>query len=320
MNLILRLACFAVLTPLVYGCIKEDLKDCPPPTAVNNVKIDFALFNPQDLFTDEISSVIAVLFDGQGTYIPPTKTLDKAALDQYPGIEMALAPGDYRMVFWANVGTNTQIKVGDDGIPIITYTAADGTNQQVIGNGDPVWYAPAVAASRVDQNAQPLENYQFAVPADGNYTDQVSFTETHNSVNVYLHGLPLDPTQMPFVEITNLAAAATFYGMDALADPLPPVTSSLQTVVIEQDDEPYALAAFETSPLGGKTGMDLVIKDAQGNEIYRTSLTDAITQSGVDPNSHELNILVDFSYYGDPVLDMVVKISAWDGSGLGKDF
>lgn len=318
-NVIPRQFCLAALVLAAAGCIREDLSNCPPPGP--NVKIDFTLFDPQSLFTDEIESVIAVLFDQQGTYIPPATTLDKAALDRYPGVEMALDPGGYRMVFWANVGNNTEIKVVD-GVPVITYKNLDGTVEQVLGNGDPVWYAPAVPASttRVDTNAQPLEHYEFTVTAGDDYTDQVAFTQTHNSVNVYVHGLPLDAASMPTVEITGLACAADFYGMAPLEEPLPCVTSAVQTVITQKDDVDYALAAFETSPLGGKTGMDLVIKDAAGSEIFRTSLTDAIAQSGVDPDAHELNILVDFTDYGSAELDFTVVISEWEDDNLVKNF
>ncbi len=303
--------CLAALASITAGCIKEELKECPP--AASNVKIDFTLFDEQSLFADEIASVIAVLFDEQGTYIPPAMTLDKNTLDQYAGVELALAPGDYRMVFWANVGTNTEIQVVD-GVPMITYKDIDGTQEQVLSNGDPVWYAPAVATTRVDVNAQPLEHYAFTVPADGNFTDRVAFTQTHNSVNVYIQGVPLNPVSMPTVEITGLACAAKFYGMAPLDEPLPCVTSSIQTVMAQKDNKSYALAGFETSPLGDMASMYLVVKNAAGDEIYRVLLSDAIAQSGADPTAHEINLLLTFNDNGD--FDFTVKISEWEHDDL----
>ncbi len=317
--------CLVVPVLLAAGCIGEDRSDCPPPQMPpevppieNNVKIDFTLFDGEGPFTDEITSVIAVLFDDQGTYIPPAITLDKAMLDRYPGLEMTLAPGEYRMVFWANVGENTEIRVVD-GTPVIIYKNADGSQEQVLGNGDPVWYAPAVAAARVDANAQPLDHHDFTVTADGNFTDQVAFTQTHHSVNVYIDGLPLDAASMPTVEITGLACAAEFYGMAPLDEPLPCITSSVRTTIAQKDDKSYALAAFETSPLGAMEDMQLVVVDAVGDEIYRVPLADAITQSGADPVAHETNLLLTFST-DNGNLTLTVEITEWDDEGAGKIF
>ncbi len=186
LHLSLRLLCLTALAFAVTGCIWEDRSGCPPPGP--NVKVAFTLFDG-GVFTDEITSVVAVLFDGQGTYISPAITLDKAALERYTGVELALAPGDYRMVFWANTGDNTEIRVVD-GTPVITYKNFDGTEQQVLGNGDPVWYAPAVSESRTETDVRPLRYYEFTVPASGNYTGEVAFTEAHNAMNIYIAGLP----------------------------------------------------------------------------------------------------------------------------------
>ena len=311
MNVSLRLLCLAAVASVMAGCVREDPGNCPP--AEPNVKINFTLFD-EGLFTNEIMSVIAVLFDGQGTYIPPAKTLDKATLDRYAGVELALAPGNYRMVFWANVGNNTEIKVVD-GTPALTYKNLDGTEEQMLGNGDPVWYAPAVAATRGEGNAQPLQYYGFTVPADGDYTDEVAFTETHNSVNVYIGGLPLDADAMPTVEITNLTSAATFYGMQLLDDPLPTITSAVQTVAINMDNASYALAAFDTSPLGDMAGVHIVIKNAAGNEILRIPLTDAIAQSGADPTAHKISLLITFGE-----VNVTVRIWDWEDNNLDKNW
>ncbi len=307
----LRLLCLIAPAFVVAGCIGEDLSGCLPPPPEPNVKIGFTLFD-QGEFTDEITSVIAVLFDGQGTYIPPARRLDEAALDRYTGVELTLDPGDYRMVFWANVGDNTEIRVVD-GTPLMIYKSFDGTEQQVIGNGDPVWYAPAVAATRAEV-ARPLQYYEFTVPASGNYTDQVAFIETHNSINIYLGGLPLDADLMPTVEITNLTSALTFFGMQPPDNPLPTVTSAIQTITVQRDGVSYAFAAFDIFPLGDMTGMYIVIRDGAGNEIYRIPLADAIKQSGADPGAHEINQLLNF---GD--LNVTVKIWDWDDNDLGKD-
>ena len=303
--------CLAAAVSAVAGCVREDRSGCPPPGP--NVKIGFALFD-EGLFTDEITSVTAVLFDGQGTYIPPATTLDKAALDRYAGVNLTLAAGDYRMVFWANVGNNTGFRV-IDGIPVLTYRNFDGTEQQVFGNGDPVWYAPAVPATRTDAVARPLRYYEFTVPASGGYTGGGGFTETHNTVNIYIGGLPLDPGSMPTVEITNLTSALNFYGMQPLDDPLPTVTSVLRTVPVVRDNVTYALAAFDTPPLGDMEGMYIVVKDAAGNEIFRMLMADAITRSGSDPTAHEINQLLNF---GD--MNVSVEIWDWDNKNLGKEW
>ena len=311
MNVPLRLLCLTALTSVMAGGVREDTSGCPPTEP--NVKIGFTLFG-EGVFADEITLVTAVLFDGQGTYIPPVITLGKTALERYAGVELALDPGEYRMVFWANMDDNTEIRV-IDGTPVITYKDFGGAAQQVLGNGDPLWYAPAVAAARAGENAQPLRYYEFTVPADGNYTGEVAFTKAHNAVNILIEGLPPDDASMPTVEITNLASAVTFYGMQPLDDPLPTVTSAVQTVAIQIDNVPYALAAFDTFPLGDMAGMYIVVKNAAGIEIFRIPLTDAIAQSGADPTAHEINLRLTFGG-----LNVTVGIWDWDGGDFGKDW
>ncbi len=309
---ILRLVSLAaVIAAAGTGCVAENTDDCPPPGP--NVTIGFSLFDG-GIFTREIASVVAVLFDGQGAYIPPATTLDRTALERFAGVNLTLAPGDYRMVLWANVGANTDIRVVD-GTPMLLYKDFDGTDRQVVSNGDPVWYAPAVGAtSRVDPHARPLRYYEFTVPADGDYTGRVDFTETHNTVNIYIGGLPLDPASMPTIEITGLISAVSFWGMAPLDDPLPTVTSALQTVPVTRDNATFALASFHTFPLGDMEGMYVVVRDAAGNEILRMPLAEAIARGGVDPGSHELNPLL---YFGE--MNVLLGIGDWNNIELGKE-
>ncbi len=310
-NVSLYMLCLATLAPAMTGCVREDLSDCPP--LGSNVRIAFSLFD-EGVFTDEITSVTAVLFDGQGRHIPPATTLGKADLKQYAGMELALAPGDYRMVFWANVDDNMEIR-DVDGILVVAYKNLDETGQQVLGNGDPVWYAPAVAATRAEGNARPLRYYHFTVPARGDYTGEVAFTKAHNSVNVCIGGLPTDDASMPIVEITNLASAVTFFGMQPLDNPLPTITSAMQTVAIQMDNTPYALATFNTFSLGNMAEMYIVVKNAAGIEIFRIPLADAIVQSGADPTAHDTNLLLTFSE-----LNVTVGIWDWENNDLDKDW
>ena len=307
----LRLLAFAALASAVAGCIAEDYSGCPP--AGPNVKISFTLFDG-GRFTDEITSVTAVLFDGQGTYISPATTLDEAALNRYAGVDLTLVQGDYRMVFWANEGDNTEIRV-IEGTPVLTYKDFDETENRVLGNGDPVWYAPAVRATRAVGDFRPIRYYGFTVPARGNHTDRVVFTQAHNSLNIYIGGLPTDAASMPTVEITNLTSAVTFFGMQPLDDPLPTITAAVKTSAVTVDDVPYAMATLVTFPLGDMAGMYLVIKNAAGGEIFRIPLADAISQSGADPTAHEISLLLTF---GD--VNVGVEIWDWDDNDLGKNW
>ncbi len=320
---ILRLLCLAAVVSAGVGCVAERTDDCPPPGP--NVNIDFGLFDG-GVFTREITSVAAVLFDGRGNYIPPATTLDRTALERFAGVNLTLDPGDYRMVFWANVGENTDIRVVD-GTPVLVYKDFDGTERQVMGNGDPVWYAPAVratrvegstseeGATRVDVDARPLSYYEFTVTAQGEHTGRVNFTETHNTVNIYIGGLPIDPASMPTIEITGLTPAVSFWGMAPLDDPLPTVTSAVQSVPVTRDNATFALAAFDTPPLGDMTGMWVVVRDAAGNELFRMPLADAIAQSGIASDAHELSPLL---YLGEA--RVLIGIGDWNNIELGKEW
>ncbi len=177
-----------------------------------------------------------------------------------------------------------------------------------------MWYAPAVAASRAEGNVRPLRYYTFTVPADGDYTGEVAFTKAHHSVNICIGGLPPDAASMPTVEITNLTPGLTFHGMQPL-DALPTVISAMPTLAIQMDNVPYALATFDTFPLGDMAGVYLVIKNAAGVEIFRIPLTDAVERSGADPTAHEINLLLTFGE-----LNVTVEIWDWKDSDLGKEW
>ncbi len=310
---ILRLMSLAALIAAAgTGCVAENTDDCPPPGP--NVTIGFSLFEG-GIFTREITSVVAVLFDGQGAYIPPAMRLDRAALDSFEGVKLTLDPGDYRMVLWANVGANTDIRVVD-GAPVVVYEQFDGSEGRVVGNGDAVWYAPAVdATSRVDRHARPLRWYEFTLTAEGGHTGRVAFTETHNTVNIYIGGLPLDPASMPTIEITGLAPGVGFWGMAPLDGSLPTVTSAVRSVPVTRDNATFALASFHTFPLGDMEGMYVVVRDGAGNEILRMPLVEVLVRSGSDPKDHELNPLL---YFGE--LKVLLGIGDWNNIELGKEW
>lgn len=317
---ILRTMCLAAVTAAAAGCVAEDTDGCPP--AGPNVEIRFSLLGG-GVFSHEIGSVVAVLFDGQGNHVPPATTLDADALESFRGVRLTLPAGDYRMVLWANVGDNTEIGAVD-GEPAVVYNDFDGTKRLVAGNGDAVWYAPAVRkeeparaaeATRVDPDARPLRWYGFTVTEEEGHTGEVAFTEAHNTVNIYIGGFAFDPGPMPTVEITGLVPGVGFWGMQPLGQPLPAVSSAVRAVAVERDDRTFALASFHTFPLGDMAGMWIVVRDAAGDELLRMPLADVVALGGIDPGAHELN---PFLYFGE--LNVGVKIGDWNRIDLGKEW
>jgi hypothetical protein len=296
-----------LLLPLLFhaGCFKQDYSMCPP---VSNVKLDFRLIGNND-FAGNVASVNSYIYDTMGNHLR-TEHLDKNDLDNYQGMSIFLTPGDYRMVFWANVSDTSIAGYQDNETGYVRYSELCYNPQgTVTTDADKLWYGPCTT-QRSEPKGIPQEYYQLTVPAEGEYSDEVLFTHAHRSIEIYVEGLP----SLPTVEIEELPEMLEFQGMDVHTET---VKVFQYTTALEKNGIDYAFANFDTLYFEDSAEADItvVIHDIDKGEICRMSLADAIAESGADPTALTISLL--FKYISGNV---TVTIPGWNSTNPGFEF
>lgn len=312
----IRAAALSLALFSMTGCFKEDYSFCPPEEIENNVTLEFRL-EDGSVFKDKVSSVTVGIFDGNGSYLK-TERIEQAAINEYAGMTVTLQPGDYRMVFWANINGNTKVEglstSESRSAPRITYSHIDDASKgnPTTGNGDRVYYAP-YGASRAD--AAPQEYYALTVPESDDYSDVIYFTHAHRSLEIYIKGLSQNPATLPKIEISGLPAGLKYFGMSSLISDPTKVIASQGTSLVTQDGTVYSAAAFDTFLFNDMEGINIIIRDIDGNELYSIPLVDAIEQSNADPTKIIIKLV--FTFINGAV---EVTIPGWKSGETGIEF
>ncbi len=287
------------------GCFKQDYSICPP--GERNVRLDFRLIG-EDNFTRHINSVDAYIYDAAGTFLR-TERIEEAQLDQHQGMFLTLTPGDYRMVFWANMDRNTEVSGHDNGAGEIGLPNNHYNDQGVVtANGDRLWYGPSTPPTRINTRVtrgNPQEHYALSVPRQGEFTDVIHFTPAHRSLEIYVRGLSSQLT----VDIEGLPAGLEHMGMQAL---MGTIVASHATSPVDRDGTSYAATTFDTFHFEDMSGIEIVIRGPDGQEIYRIPLLEAIDQSEADPDKIVIEFM--FSFMNGT---MEVTIPGWSTTNPG---
>jgi hypothetical protein len=296
-----------LLLPLLFltGCFKQDYSICPPES---NVKLDFRLTGEED-FRANVASVNAYIYDATGNYVG-TEQLDKGDLDNHQGMTVLLDPGKYRMVFWANMGTNTLANRYESVAGDIRYSAICYNDLGIVtSDADRLWYGPCTG-QRSEIRGIPQEYYTLTVPEEGSCSDVVWFTYAYRSLEIYVKGIETLPT----LDIEELPEELGFLGMSVEEQT---VTASHGTAWVEEGGTDYAATTFDTLFFEDTAEGDIaiVIRNAAGAELYRTSLADAIVQSGADPSGRVIQLVFTFLHG-----NVSVTIPSWNSTNPGFEF
>ncbi len=290
------------------GCFKEDYEFCPEVVVDNNVRFDFGMADKTIDFEDHISSVDVGIFDGAGNHLR-TERLESSDIAAHQGAVFTLPSGSYRFVFWANVGENTQIDGLDGALPRVVYSDVRGSDILMVGDGDKLFYAPSSALTR-GHRAPTMDFYSLVLPVGGTHKDVIYFTHAHRSLEIFVKGLS---DSQPFFEIEGLPIGSQHFGMQAL--PNTKVVASQAAVPVEKDGEHYLAANFDTFYFDDMDGIEIVIRNGEGRELYRTSLADAVAESHSDPDEIVIELVLGF-------IDGSVEITIpdWSSGDTGIDF
>ncbi len=299
-NKVLRTALLLLSAVSLAGCFKQDYSICPPE---RNVRLDFRLVGEEN-FTRHVTSVDAYIYDAEGTYLR-TERLEEHHLGEHEGMYLTLDPGDYRMVFWANLNGNTSVTGHEGDSGEVGHADHRHNDDGVLTvNGDQLWYGPSTPPTRAT-GGTPQEHYALTIPEEGEYSDVIHFTHAHRSLEIYVKGL----SDMPTVDIEGLPAGLQHKGMEVLTET---VIASHKTSPVEKDGTGYAATTFDTFYFKDIEGIEIVIRNDAEAELYRMSLADAIAQSEADPDGRVIQLV--FTFLNGNV---EVTMPGWNSSNPG---
>jgi hypothetical protein len=206
----------ALLLSSLAGCVGEDRDDCPPPGPAFNVALEFSQpdrITRADSFLRHINSVDVFILDSAGGFLRRER-VERAALEVYQGLQLRLDPGRYRVTCWGNNTANTAYEGLATGVTAggIAYSSLVTGLNGAVGDGDPLYRAPAPAGSRATRatRARMLTGDEPSVdglltvnvPATGADTIPVPFSAAYHLVEVRVVGLDY----LPDIEIDGLPA------------------------------------------------------------------------------------------------------------------
>ncbi|MDR1880062.1 MAG: FimB/Mfa2 family fimbrial subunit [Tannerellaceae bacterium] len=175
----------------LQGCIMDNLSEC---RSVDNLTVTFRVEADASDGADvvrRLNSVDVLLFDASGCLVEH-KRVERADLAIYPGVHFTVAPGEYRVLAWANSASGSRLSPLVPGESLIEQGYIEMT-----GAGDTLYYAPAkvhpdkgAASLRADETTSDDPLYRTIVPqGSGTVVKEIAFTRAYRSVSLYLKGL-----------------------------------------------------------------------------------------------------------------------------------
>jgi hypothetical protein len=294
------------------GCITEQMDDCTDEIIIptRGVNLDFVL-NSGEKFGQRIITVDVGIFDGRGNYLRSERA-SKEQIAVREGMDLALDPGDYRLVFWANMNGSTKFANVD------TWMSAkvvhedrlfDPGGRHVTGQTDPLYYAPFPETSSDPTMTRASEFYPLTVTGKESQRHTVSFTHAYRILDIYIYGLK---DMLPSVRIEGLPAGLSYSGMKKLSDN---VNQLQKTLPFEREGQKYAAASFRSFRFDEAGEIDIVLLDANGGEFYRIPLDQAIAQSGFDVGQLTIQLLIGFRDG-----NVEITIPGWERGNIGIDY
>lgn len=193
---------------LLSGCLKENLDKCKER---DNTLLLFRYKDKDgsDNFSEKIKRVDVLVFNSENKFVR-AESVEKTDLDKFHGTSMALEPGEYRIVCWANIGDNT--RMSDLHSEAMFETSYVETISPACGC--PLYYAPyKEVVTRGVAQLTDYSIYTLVVPERNTVEKELDFIRAHRSVNVYVKGyehIDDGDNTSPVVEGANLPARYNF--------------------------------------------------------------------------------------------------------------
>ncbi len=284
------------LTLALTGCemVYDDLSGC---VWGDNATLIFTLKDGAgaDLFPQTITTVDAFIFDADNRLVEHRR-FEKSELDEFAGWRLSLPPGDYRVVCWGNMGSNSCFGAMTPGVTTFAQCCAE-IDAAATASGDEVYYGPKKERPATQTDSD-MAIYTFSVPRDGSLTHEVPLVRAHRTVNVWVQGVPYEVT----VEIEQLWAQYDFFynTTDRRVD----FTQAAHGVTTA--DGPAQLAAFHSA--FGEITDDMVItvrKASDGTVIATVNLKEFL-EANPTALKDTIDILIKFYDLG-----VSVSVPSW---------
>lgn len=275
-----RLTLLLLTALLLQGCIDEDLSSCPN-FRDKNLWVDFVYTNKggADIFADNIASVYLFVYDANGVFVTQKHVSQKDLL-AHAGTELALFPGTYRIVCWANAAEKTYLYNPIKGSMFrhgYLDFAVGQTRAAAMVGGDPLYYAP----SKDDATSPQL--FKVTVPEEGEERATINFRTAHSVLEIYVKGFTDKNKEgqllLPQIELQGIPTGYNF-GLQGFG---PPVTYSGVTTLETIDGEQLAVISFITPLFWEERPIDVVVKKQSDNTALTIfSLTNFIRDNSID--------------------------------------
>lgn len=289
-----RIIYIFLCTATLWGCTIEfgkngnGVEPDPTPTpepGTQLVDLDFQLVSGA-AFVSNVRSVDVTILDAVGNYVRTEK------VKSVDNMQLSLPVGNYRLVFWGNLGANSMVDEG-----WITH-AAPGVNV------DKLYYGPCVGVTRAGE-AQSY--FPLSVTENGG-EGVINFTHAHRTLALYIDGFPAN--EQPSVEMSGLPAGLSFSGMSVQGG------TTSQTVTakpVSKDEKTYSLATFNTFRFDDPSGITIVIRNAAGEEVVTTTLADMLNGVDYDTEKIEIELVVKVDFINASV---DISLPGWDGVNI----
>lgn len=302
-----RLTLLLLTALLLNGCIDEDLSSCPN-FRDKNLWVDFVYTSKggADIFADNITSVDLFVYDANGVFVTQQYVSQKD-LYAHAGTELALLPGTYRIVCWANAAEKTYLYNPIKGSMFrhgyLDFAVGQTRTAAMLG-GDPLYYAPAT------EDAATPQQFTVTVPEEGEVRTTINFRTAHSIVEIYVKGFTDKNKEgqpmLPRIELQGIPTGYNF-GLQGFG---PPVTYSGITSYETVDGEQLAVIRFVTPLFWEERPIDVVVKKQSDNTALAIfSLTNFIRDNSIDASQSiklTIPIMIEFKD-----VEVEVRLPSW---------
>lgn len=285
------------------GCfgVGDDISGCVWDE--NNVTITFHCTDGAgaDVFPRDIASVDAFIFDEQDL-LTAHRRFDAAALGEFRGWKLSLPAGEYSVLCWANVESNSYFSAIEPDLTAMGECRVE-IDSAATETGDAVFYAPRKRHPHAEAltGAAATADYSLAVPAAGPASKEMHFTRAYRALNVYVTGFS-DGGQRPVIEAANL-----WRGYDFMYNTLDGRVSFAQTAHMAEITGIQAdLASFRHA--FGEIMNDMLVtirKSSDNSVVWTVDLREFIDENPA-ALKNDIDLLIEF---GD--LGVTVGIPGW---------
>jgi len=273
---------------LFSGCIKDDLEDC----IVEGKPLYFSYLGDinREIFPQKINEVNLYVYD-QAESLVQTIILNKTDLNTLQGTKLDLPNGNYHIVCWGNVFSETQVNNELSRGPEAFVSTPEFLTDETITTNDSLYFG----------------SLDIQITNDIIKPDTVYFKSSHIKMLVKLEGLDDYDVSPVKLQIENLSPTVDFYQKYS-AD-----TTSYYPVISRDNAANDFIARFNVLRFNNDNNINIkLINTESGKIIYTLKLKDFLAQNSITVNGiNEAFVGIAFWFNG-----LGVTVKPWDEENI----